>query len=235
MSSGVRFIEEYTGKDDVSRLAADTFRQVGTGGVEAVTPFNVRIASSGTRFYYASVETQVLGLVLRNAVGRPVADDLQEKIWEPIGAEADARPGSSTARARRQRSAALMRCCATMHAWDCCSPTTGVGAAGKSSLRPGSRRPRLCGQASRSPLPAATAIRSGYWRASGGCSRSAAYVARRSTSIRRVGSSWSTRRSGNRHAIQVSGRRTRSGGAWCNSSAIDREYTEGMATTTVAA
>ena len=90
MSSGVRFVEEYTGKDDVSQLAADTFRQVGSGGVEAVTPFNVRIAPSGTRFYYASVETQVLGLVLRNAVGRPVADYLQEKIWEPMGAEADA-------------------------------------------------------------------------------------------------------------------------------------------------
>ena len=90
MSSGVRFIEEYTGKDDVSRLAADTFRQAGSGGVNAVIPYNVRIAPSGTKFYYASVETQVLGLVLRNAVGRPVADYLQERIWEPIGAEADA-------------------------------------------------------------------------------------------------------------------------------------------------
>jgi CubicO group peptidase (beta-lactamase class C family) len=90
MSSGVRFIEEYTGKDDVSRLAADTFQQIGSGGIEAVTPFNARIAPSGTRFYYASVETQVLGLVLRNAVGRPIADYLQEKIWQPIGAEADA-------------------------------------------------------------------------------------------------------------------------------------------------
>jgi CubicO group peptidase (beta-lactamase class C family) len=90
MSSGVRFIEEYRENDDVSRLVVDTFRQIGSGGVEAVTPFNVRIAPSGTRFYYASVETQVLGLVLRNAVGRPVADYLQEKIWQPMGAEADA-------------------------------------------------------------------------------------------------------------------------------------------------
>jgi len=90
MSSGVRFVEEYRENDDVSRLVVDTFRQIGSGGVEAVTPFNVRVAPSGTRFYYASVETQVLGLVLRNAVGRPVADYLQEKIWEPMGAEADA-------------------------------------------------------------------------------------------------------------------------------------------------
>jgi CubicO group peptidase (beta-lactamase class C family) len=32
----------------------------------------------------------VLGLVLRAVVGRPVADYLHEKIWEPMGAEADA-------------------------------------------------------------------------------------------------------------------------------------------------
>ena len=90
MSSGVHFVEEYSGRDDVARLSADTFRQVGAGGVDAVTPFNVRAAPSGTKFSYASVEPQVLGLVLRSAVGRPVADYLQEKIWAPIGAEADA-------------------------------------------------------------------------------------------------------------------------------------------------
>jgi len=90
MSSGVQFVEDYSGRDDVARLAADTFRQVGSGGVEAVTPFNERAAPAGTKFSYASVETQVLGLVLRNAVGRPVADYLSEKIWKPMGAEADA-------------------------------------------------------------------------------------------------------------------------------------------------
>ena len=90
MTSGVHFVEEYSGRDDITRLAADTFRQVGAGGVDAVTPYNERVRPSGTKFYYASVETQVLGLVLRSAVGRPVADYLQEKIWAPIGAEADA-------------------------------------------------------------------------------------------------------------------------------------------------
>ena len=45
---------------------------------------------AGTRFAYASSETQVLGLVLRAAVGRPVAAYLSEKIWQPMGAEADA-------------------------------------------------------------------------------------------------------------------------------------------------
>jgi CubicO group peptidase (beta-lactamase class C family) len=90
MSSGVRFVENYSGRDDVARLSADTFRLLGPGGVDAVTPFNERAVAAGTKFSYASVETQVLGLVLRNAVGRPVAEYLSEKIWKPIGAEADA-------------------------------------------------------------------------------------------------------------------------------------------------
>jgi CubicO group peptidase (beta-lactamase class C family) len=90
MSSGVRFVEEYSGRDDVSRLAAETFMLLGAGGVGAVTPFNTRVEPGGTKFSYASVETQVLGLVLRRAVGRPVADYMHDKIWAPMGAEADA-------------------------------------------------------------------------------------------------------------------------------------------------
>jgi len=90
MSSGVRFLEEYSGRDDITRPAFDTFSRRGPGGAAAVTQFNERAAPSGTRFSYASVETQVLGLVLTHAVGRPVAASLQEKIWQPIGAEADA-------------------------------------------------------------------------------------------------------------------------------------------------
>jgi CubicO group peptidase (beta-lactamase class C family) len=90
MSSGVRFSEVYSGRDDVARLARETFLQMAPGGVEAVTHFNERAVPAGTKFSYASVETQVLGLVLRSAVGRPVAEYLSEKIWQPIGAEADA-------------------------------------------------------------------------------------------------------------------------------------------------
>src|SRR5262249_42576994 len=87
MSSGVRFVEEYRPGDDVSKLARDTFVQVGAGGISAVTSFNERAAPAGTKFSYASVETEVLGLVLLAAIGRPVAEYLEEKIWQPIGAE----------------------------------------------------------------------------------------------------------------------------------------------------
>ena len=90
MSSGVHFSENYSGRDDSSRLFIETVVQDSAGGVEAVKPYNQRDWPSGTMFSYASVETQVLGLVLRGAVGRPVTDYLREKIWEPMGAEADA-------------------------------------------------------------------------------------------------------------------------------------------------
>lgn len=90
MSSGVKFVEEYSGDDDVTELARHTFVRLKPGGLEAVRPFNERAVPPGTRFSYASAETQVLGLVLSHAVGRPVAAYLEEKIWQPIGAEADA-------------------------------------------------------------------------------------------------------------------------------------------------
>ena len=90
MSSGVRFTEQYTGNDDVTRLSRDTFLQRGAGGPSAVTQFNERATTAGTKFSYASVETQVLGLVLRAATGRPPAEYLESRIWQPIGAEADA-------------------------------------------------------------------------------------------------------------------------------------------------
>lgn len=90
MSSGVRFREEYDGSDDAATLSAATIGRRSAGGAAAVKPFNARIAEPGTRWYYASAETQVLGIVLTAAIKRPIADYMAEKIWQPIGAEADA-------------------------------------------------------------------------------------------------------------------------------------------------
>jgi len=90
MSSGVRFREDYSGNDDSITLVMNTYLLRGVGGPSAVTSFNERAAPAGTRFYYSSAESQVLGLVLRGATGRPPAEYLQSRIWQPIGAEADA-------------------------------------------------------------------------------------------------------------------------------------------------
>jgi CubicO group peptidase (beta-lactamase class C family) len=90
MSSGVHFEERYDGRDDVTRLTRRTIYQQGPGGADTVAEFTQRERPAGTKFSYSSAETQVLGLVLRAAVGRPLADYLSEKIWQPMGAEANA-------------------------------------------------------------------------------------------------------------------------------------------------
>src|SRR6476659_1391789 len=90
MSSGVAFTENYDGSDDVAKLGRDLFGEPGKDPVASVAQFNTRIAPPGTKWHYASVETEILGLLLRAAVGTPVADYLHDRIWDPIGAEADA-------------------------------------------------------------------------------------------------------------------------------------------------
>jgi CubicO group peptidase (beta-lactamase class C family) len=87
MSSGVAFTENYDGKDDVAQLVRDLFGVPCKDPVASVAQFNTRIAPPGTN---ASVETEILGLVLRAATGVPVADYLGDKIWGAIGTEADA-------------------------------------------------------------------------------------------------------------------------------------------------
>jgi CubicO group peptidase (beta-lactamase class C family) len=61
------------------------------GTVRCIAQFNRRIAPPGTRYYYASIQPDVLGMVLHYAANRSASDHLHNRIWEPIGAEADAK------------------------------------------------------------------------------------------------------------------------------------------------
>jgi CubicO group peptidase (beta-lactamase class C family) len=90
MSSGIAFTENYDGTDDITRLSRDLFVEPRKDPVASVAQFNTRAAPPETRWHYASSETEVLGLVLRAAIGQPVADYLGERIWQAIGTEADA-------------------------------------------------------------------------------------------------------------------------------------------------
>jgi CubicO group peptidase (beta-lactamase class C family) len=93
MSSGVDFGEARDGGRDLNRLwngMGIAFPEWKLGTVKSIVQFNHRIAPSGTRFYYASIEADVLGMVLHGAVNKSASDYLREKVWEPIGAEADA-------------------------------------------------------------------------------------------------------------------------------------------------
>ncbi len=92
MSSGVEFGETKDGQRDLNRLWIDMVWGLGPtkGTIDSIVQFNRRIAPPGTKYFYASIEPDVLGVVLRYAVNQSLSDYLQEKLWQPIGAEADA-------------------------------------------------------------------------------------------------------------------------------------------------
>ncbi len=90
MSSGVRFDETYDKPNtDIAALSRTWVRQ-GGGLLAALGRFQDRDAAAGDRFKYISADTQVLAQVLTRAVGRPLADYVSDKLWQPLGAEADA-------------------------------------------------------------------------------------------------------------------------------------------------
>jgi CubicO group peptidase (beta-lactamase class C family) len=87
MSSGAHFEERYDGKDDLERFG----RAVIHGGVEeGARLITGRDAPQGTRFSYASAETEVLAAVLRGATGMNLSDYLAPRLWQAIGAETSA-------------------------------------------------------------------------------------------------------------------------------------------------
>lgn len=92
MSSGVEFGEEREEHRDLNRLWRDLhgFWIFKKGTIKSIVQFNHRIAPPGTRFSYASIEPDVLGVVLRHATRMSLSDYLHDKLWEQIGAEADA-------------------------------------------------------------------------------------------------------------------------------------------------
>lgn len=88
MSSGVRFNEDYTDPDsDLNQLIGYLFFE--GGSIDEYVKGLVRETKPGTH-KYKSVDTQVLGLILKKATGVPVSKYLEEKIWKPMGATHDA-------------------------------------------------------------------------------------------------------------------------------------------------
>ncbi len=90
MSSGIRFREDYDGNDDSARLSRATLGGQTTSSAAAATQFDERIAAPGERWYYASADTYVLALALRAAIDEPIARYFSRRIWQPLGAQADA-------------------------------------------------------------------------------------------------------------------------------------------------
>lgn len=85
MSSGVGFNEDYMDfNSDINRFGR-TFALGGSFDEFAATLVNER--TPGEYLHYVSIDTHVLGMVLRAATGRPIIDYFNEKLWSKIQPE----------------------------------------------------------------------------------------------------------------------------------------------------
>jgi CubicO group peptidase (beta-lactamase class C family) len=91
MSSGIQFNETYTGKNDIYYFDQALRFSANASVIKTLNSMQRSSSNEGRNFNYASVETTVLAEVLRGATGKSVCQYMQEKLWEPIGAEHDAR------------------------------------------------------------------------------------------------------------------------------------------------
>ncbi|HEX3407129.1 MAG TPA: serine hydrolase [Caulobacteraceae bacterium] len=88
MSSGAKWNEDYSDpQSDINRW----LRLLAEGGsIDAFAASSVRECDPGTVNRYSTTDTHVLGMVVRGATRRSLTEYLREKLWDPLGAEADA-------------------------------------------------------------------------------------------------------------------------------------------------
>jgi CubicO group peptidase (beta-lactamase class C family) len=91
MTSGVKWNESYTDPNsDVARAGWTPSSQPGVNPLIEYMSRLPRAAEPGTRFNYSTGETDMAGILVSNAVGKPLSQYLSEKIWRPYGMERDA-------------------------------------------------------------------------------------------------------------------------------------------------
>ena len=84
MSSGVAFNEDYLDKDsDINKMG----RVLALGGSmdDFAAGVNVRARTPGSARQYVSIDTHVIGMVLRAATGKTVHDVFNERLWSRVG------------------------------------------------------------------------------------------------------------------------------------------------------
>jgi CubicO group peptidase (beta-lactamase class C family) len=93
MSSGVPFKELYTWTPDDDNwvwgqvLYAPNNTNMPSRIAEFLNGKKARGVEQGQRFHYASIETEILGRVLRRATGKTVTAITEEWLWQPMGAQ----------------------------------------------------------------------------------------------------------------------------------------------------
>jgi CubicO group peptidase (beta-lactamase class C family) len=102
MTSGVKFVEEYTDIDsDIGRTdVASGWRPIPDNALpgsywpssiwDQILSLKEKDAQHGERFYYRSIETDVIAHVMERVAGMKLADLVSQELWSPMGAEHDA-------------------------------------------------------------------------------------------------------------------------------------------------
>ncbi|MCH2050848.1 MAG: beta-lactamase family protein [Trichodesmium sp. ALOHA_ZT_67] len=89
MSSGIKFSEAYKDKNsDIQQLLYKLFLYMQP--IEKVILNYPSKFPSGDYFEYVSLNTQILGLLLRRVTEQDLVSYLEKKLWQPMGAESDA-------------------------------------------------------------------------------------------------------------------------------------------------
>ena len=83
MASGIDFNED----TDMSRFSIRTL--MGTPSMKVIADRGVQEAPY-THRRYQSINTEILGQIIKNATGHSLAEYMEEKLWKRIGAEQDA-------------------------------------------------------------------------------------------------------------------------------------------------
>ena len=90
MTSGVRWNEDY---EDPEADVAKFNNAKPTKGMDATVSYMrtlPRAHAPGTVWHYNTGETNLIGVLVSSAVGKPLARYLEEKLWHPAGMEAEA-------------------------------------------------------------------------------------------------------------------------------------------------
>jgi CubicO group peptidase (beta-lactamase class C family) len=89
MTSGVRWNEDYADPNsDVAHMARFV-TQYGAEAIVAQMKQLPREAEPGTKWVYKTGETNLIGVLVENAVGKPLAEYAKAKIVDPAGFEGD--------------------------------------------------------------------------------------------------------------------------------------------------
>ena len=90
MTSGVKWNEDYTdARSDVARM----FLEPVPAGEDPTVHYMrklPRASAPGSKWVYKTGETNLIGVLVMRATGKPLATYLSEKVWKPYGMERDA-------------------------------------------------------------------------------------------------------------------------------------------------